>query len=167
MALNMPARGGQALPTVRGIHPAWIAAAVTFLTLVATAGFRSAPSVLIVPLEAAFGWSRAQISLAISVNVLLFGFTAPFAAALMERFGIRRVVMAALTLIGGGAAATVFMTEPWHLVLLWGVVVGVGTGSMALVFVATRCMRWWVPDLVVVHGRLGRLVHLGGCGILE
>ncbi len=167
MALNMPARGGQTLPTERSIHPAWIAAAVTFLTLVATAGFRSAPSVLIVPLEVAFGWSRAQISLAISVNVLLFGFTAPFAAALMERFGIRRVVMAALTLIGGGAAATVFMTEPWHLVLLWGVVVGVGTGSMALVFVATRCMRWWVPDLVVVHGRLGRLVHLGGCGILE
>jgi MFS family permease len=172
MALNMPARGGQALPTVRSIHPAWIAASVTFLTLVATAGFRSAPSVLIVPLEAAFGWSRAQISLAISVNVLLFGFTAPFAAALMERFGIRRVVMAALTLIGGGAAATVFMTEPWHLVLLWGVVVGVGTGSMALVFAASIANRWFVKRRGLVIGLLtaatasGQLVFLPGLSML-
>lgn len=168
----MPARGGQALPTVRSIHPAWIAASVTFLTLVATAGFRSAPSVLIVPLEAAFGWSRAQISLAISVNVLLFGFTAPFAAALMERFGIRRVVMAALTLIGGGAAATVFMTEPWHLVLLWGVVVGVGTGSMALVFAASIANRWFVKRRGLVIGLLtaatasGQLVFLPGLSML-
>jgi MFS family permease len=172
MALNMPARGGQALPTVRSIHPAWIAASVTFLTLVATAGFRSAPSVLIVPLEAAFGWSRAQISLAISVNVLLFGFTAPFAAALMEHFGIRRVVMAALTLIGGGAAATVFMTEPWHLVLLWGVVVGVGTGSMALVFAASIANRWFVKRRGLVIGLLtaatasGQLVFLPGLSML-
>ncbi|MEI6845261.1 MAG: MFS transporter, partial [Actinomycetes bacterium] len=74
------------------IHPAWIAAIVTFLTLVATAGFRSAPSVLIVPLEDAFGWNREQISIAISVNVLLYGLTAPFAAALMERFTVRKVV---------------------------------------------------------------------------
>ena len=89
----------------RRIHPGWIAAAVTFLTLVATAGFRSAPSVLIVPLEEAFGWGRDQISLAVSVNVLLFGLTAPFAAALMEKFGIRKVVMTALTVVGLGAAA--------------------------------------------------------------
>ena len=90
----------------RYVHPAWIAMAVTFFTLVATAGFRSAPSVLIVPLQDAFGWGRDTISAAVSVNVLLFGLTAPFAAALMERFGIRRVVMAALTTVGAGALCT-------------------------------------------------------------
>ncbi|MEI6870620.1 MAG: MFS transporter, partial [Actinomycetota bacterium] len=67
------------------IHPGWIAAAVAFVTLMASAGYRSAPSVLIVPLEEAFGWSRSQISFAVSINVLLFGLVAPFAAALMER----------------------------------------------------------------------------------
>ena len=103
----------------RRIHPAWFAAAVTFLTLVATAGFRSAPSVLVVPLEESFGWSRDQISLAIAINVLLFGLTAPFAAALMERFGIRRVVMTALLTVGIGAYSTIFMTKPWHLIALW------------------------------------------------
>ena len=87
----------------RRIHPAWFAAAVTFLTLVATAGFRSAPSVLVVPLEEAFSWSRDDISLAVAINILLFGLTAPFAAALMERFGIRRVVMTAHTTVGNGA----------------------------------------------------------------
>ena len=115
------------------IHPAWIAALVTFLTLVATSGFRAAPSVLIMPLQMSFGWSRSSISSAISINVLVYGLTAPFAAALMERFGIRRVVMIALTIVGTGAWCTQYINQPWQLVLLWGFIVGGGTGSKALV----------------------------------
>ena len=156
----------------RRIHPAWFAAAVTFLTLVATAGFRSAPSVLVVPLEESFGWSRDQISLAIAINVLLFGLTAPFAAALMERFGIRRVVMSALLTVGVGAYSTIFITKPWHLIALWGVVVGVGTGSMALVFAATIANRWFVKRRGIVIGALtaatatGQLIFLPGLSAL-
>ena len=157
---------------LRKIHPAWFAAGVTFLTLVATAGFRSAPSVLVVPLEASFGWSRDDISLAIAINVLLFGLTAPFAAALMERFGIRRVVMTALTTVGIGAYSTIFMTKPWHLIGLWGVVVGVGTGSMALVFAATIANRWFMKSRGLVIGALtaatatGQLIFLPGLSAL-
>lgn len=153
---------------VRRVHPAWIAALVTFFTLVATAGFRSAPSVLIVPLEEAFGWGRDQISLAISVNVLLYGLTAPFAAALMERFTVRKVVMGALTTVSTGAFLTTFVNAPWQLVLTWGVIVGVGTGSMALVFAATVANRWFVKHRGLVVGALtaaaatGQLVFLPG-----
>jgi len=156
----------------RRIHPAWFAAGVTFLTLVATAGFRSAPSVLVVPLEEAFGWSRDDISLAVAINILLFGLTAPFAAALMERFGIRRVVMTALTTVGIGAFSTIFMTKPWHLIGLWGVVVGIGTGSMALVFAATIANRWFVAKRGLVVGILtaatatGQLIFLPGLSSL-
>jgi len=156
----------------RRIHPAWFAAGVTFLTLVATAGFRSAPSVLLVPLEDAFGWSRDDISLAVAINILLFGLTAPFAAALMERFGIRRVVMTALTTVGIGAFSTIFMTKPWHLIGLWGVVVGIGTGSMALVFAATIANRWFVAKRGLVVGILtaatatGQLIFLPGLSSL-
>ena len=156
----------------RRIHPAWFAAAVTFLTLVATAGFRSAPSVLVVPLEESFGWSRDQISLAIAIIVLLFGLTAPFAAALMERFGIRRVVMSALLTVGVGAYSTIFITKPWHLIALWGVVVGVGTGSMALVFAATIANRWFMKSRGLVIGALtaatatGQLIFLPGLSAL-
>ena len=148
------------------IHPGWIAVTVTFFTLMASAGYRSAPSVLIVPLEDAFGWSRSQISLAVSINVLLFGLVAPFAAALMERFTVRKVVMSALTLVAISSTSTIIMTQPWHLWALWGVGVGVGTGSMALVFAATIANRWFVARKGIVIGALtaatasGQLVFL-------
>ncbi len=154
------------MKTTQRIHPAWIAFLITFITLVAAAGYRSAPSVLIVPLEEAFGWSRDQISLAVSVNILLYGLTAPFAAALMERFTVRKVVMTALFAVGLGSLLTIFMSKPWHLVLLWGVVVGIGTGSMALVFAATVANRWFVERRGLVVGALtaaaatGQLIFL-------
>lgn len=148
------------------IHPAWTALVVTFLTLMATAGFRSAPSVIIVPLEDAFGWSRSQVSFAVAINVLLYGLIAPFAAALMERFTVRKVVMIALTFVAISAASTIFITQPWHLWLLWGVCVGMGTGSMALVFAATIANRWFIKNKGLVVGVLtaasatGQLIFL-------
>ena len=148
------------------IHPGWIAVTVTFFTLMASAGYRSAPSVLIVPLEDAFGWTRSQISLAVSINVLLFGLVAPFAAALMERFTVRKVVMSALALVSLSATSTIFISQPWHLWALWGVGVGVGAGSMALVFAATVANRWFVARKGLVIGALtaatasGQLIFL-------
>ena len=151
---------------MRKIHPAWYAFGVTFLTLAASAGYRSAPSVLIIPLQDAFGWSRSTIAAAISINTLLFGLTAPFAAALMERFTVRKVVMSALTTVGIGSISTIFITRPWHLMLLWGVVVGIGTGSMALVFAANIANRWFIAKKGLVIGILtaasatGQLIFL-------
>ena len=155
-------------PSSQKIHPGWIAVAVTFVTLMATAGFRSAPTVLVVPLEDAFGWSRSDISLAIAINLILFGLVSPFAAALMEKFGIRRVVMTALTTISIGAFLTIFISAPWQLIATWGVIVGIGTGSMALVFAATIANRWFVAKRGLVTGLLtaatatGQLIFLPG-----
>jgi MFS family permease len=155
-------------PKQRRVHPGWIAVAVTFVTLMATAGFRSAPSVLIIPLQDAFGWSRSDISLAIAINVLLFGLISPFAAALMEKFGMRRVVMSALTTVSLGAFLTIFIQAPWQLIATWGVIVGTGTGSMALVFAATVANRWFVAKRGLVTGVLtaasatGQLIFLPG-----
>ena len=154
------------------LHPAWVVAGITFLTLIASAGTRSAPSVLIVPLEESFGWGRDEISFAIAVNVLLFGLVAPFAAALMERFGIKKVVMTALSVVGTGSALTIFIQKPWQLVALWGVVVGIGTGSMALVFAASIANRWFVKNRGIVIGGLtaatatGQLIFLPGLSTL-
>ena len=125
------------------------------------AGMRSAPSVLMVPLEDEFGWSRSIISLAVGINVLLFGLTAPFAAALMEKFGVRRVVMSALTSVGLGSGLTIFMKSSWQLILLWGVLVGVGAGSMALVFVATVVNRWFISKRGLVSGVLSAATASG------
>jgi predicted MFS family arabinose efflux permease len=154
-----------ALP-VRRVHPAWWVAAVTFLALVGAAAFRAVPGVLIDPLHTEFGWSVSTISAAVAVNMALYGLTAPFAAALMERFGIRRVVVCALLVVAVGSGLTVFMTASWQLVLLWGVLVGLGTGSMALSLVATVTGRWFVTRRGLVSGVLtaggatGQLIFL-------
>lgn len=155
-----------AMTTRRLPHRAWGVAAIAFVTLIGAAGFRSVPGVLIVPLQDEFGWSRTTISFAVSVNLVLFGLMAPFAAALMERFGIRRVVAGALTLVAIGSALTTRMTQPWQLVACWGVLVGLGTGSVALVFAATVANRWFVSRRGLVTGVLtagsatGQLVFL-------
>jgi MFS family permease len=153
---------------VRGsrIHPAWSVAAVTFLALVGAAAFRAVPGVLIDPLRDEFGWSVTTISAAVAINMALYGLTAPFAAALMERFGIRPVVLCALVVVAVGSGLTVFMTASWQLLLLWGVLVGLGTGSMALSLVATVTGRWFVARRGLVSGILtaggatGQLVFL-------
>jgi MFS family permease len=148
------------------IHRAWWVAAVAFVAILGAAGFRATPGVLITPLHDEFGWSRGIISGAVSVNLLLFGLTAPFAAALMDRFGIRRVIASALLLVATGSGLTVFMSASWQLVLLWGVLVGLGTGSMALVLVATITGRWFhahrgvVTGVLTAAGATGQLIFL-------
>jgi predicted MFS family arabinose efflux permease len=145
---------------------AWVVAGVGFIALVGAAAFRATPGALIEPLQREFGWSTATIGFAVSVNLMLFGLTAPFAAALMERLGVRKVVASALTLVAVGSGLTVFMTAAWQLVLFWGVLVGLGTGSMALAFVATITGRWFVKHRGLVTGILtaggatGQLVFL-------
>ena len=137
------------------IHRAWLVAGVVFLVLLASAAFRSSVGVLIVPFEDEFGWSRSATSLAVSVNLVLYGLTAPFAAALMERFGVRRIATLALALIGVGTGLTLVMRDSWQLVLLWGVLVGLGTGATALVFGALVTTRWFVRRRGLVLGVLG------------
>jgi MFS family permease len=151
---------------IRLPHRAWFVAGVAFVTLIGAAGFRAVPSVLIDPLHEEFGWSRATISSAVSINLVLFGLFSPFAAALMDRLGMRRVVVAALILVAAGSGLTVFMTASWQLLLCWGVLVGVGTGSMAMTFVATVTGRWFVKHRGLVSGVLtaagatGQLIFL-------
>ncbi len=137
------------------IHRAWLVAGVTFLVLLASAAFRSSVGVMIVPFEDEFGWTRSATSLAVSVNLVVYGVTAPFAAALMERFGIRRIAVIALGLIAAGTGLTTVMTSSWQLVVLWGLVVGLGTGSTALVFGALVTNRWFVHRRGLVLGVLG------------
>jgi sugar phosphate permease len=150
----------------RKLHYAWIVAGVTFLTLLVAAGLRATPGVLIVPLETEFGWSRSTISFAIGLNIFLYGLIGPFAAAVMDRFGLRRTMLAALTCIATGVALTPLMTRSWQLIVLWGVVVGTGSGATALVLGATVVTRWFAARRGLVIGVLtastatGQLIFL-------
>ncbi|MGW5003439.1 MFS transporter [Streptomyces hydrogenans] len=161
-----PAPAPARTPRTPRVHRAWSVAAVTFVTIIGAAAFASLPGLLIEPLHAEFDWSRGTIGFAVSVNLALYGLTAPFAAALMDRFGIRRVVAVALTVIALGSVLTVWMTAAWQLVLFWGVLVGLGSGSMALAFAATVTNRWFtarrglVTGILTAAGASGQLVFL-------
>ena len=148
------------------IHYGWIVVGVTFMTLLIGAGVRSAPGILLVPLEEEFHWSRATISFAVAVGLLLYGFIGPFAAAVMERFGLRRTMIAALSMLCTGVALTTLMRESWQLILLWGVTVGAGTGFIANVLGAIVAARWFTARRGLVVGILtgsaaaGQLIFL-------
>lgn len=136
----------------RDIHYGWAVVAATFLTTLASAASISAPGVFIVPLEQEFHWSNAEISSALSIRLLLYGLVAPFAAALINRYGMRNVVVCALTTIISGLVLSLFMTEVWQLIMLWGFVVGLGTGMTALVLGATVAARWFTARRGLVVG---------------
>jgi MFS family permease len=138
----------------RNVHYGWVVIAVTFLTMLVTAAAVGAPGVLIVPLEKEFGWETEQIATAFSIRLLLFGFMGPFAAAFMNYFGVKKVVCVALVLITAGLFASLAMTEIWQLILLWGVVVGFGTGLTAMVLGATVAARWFTERRGLALGML-------------
>jgi sugar phosphate permease len=148
------------------MHRAWFVAAAGFIALLAAAAIRATFGVLMEPLIDEFGWSHSAISAAASVNLIMFGISAPFAAALTERFGLKRVVAIALTLIALSAAALTQVTEPWQLYVVWGLVAGAATGAVAPVLAATIAGRWFVARRGLVVGMLtaanstGQLVFL-------
>ncbi len=136
------------------LHYAWVVAAVTFLVLLATAAIRATPGVLMVPLEQEFHWTAAAISGAIAINLALFGLIGPFAASLMDRWGLRRMVLFALALLAVSVGLTTQMRSQWQLTLLWGVLVGSGTGVTSMVLAAIVANRWFEQRRGLVLGML-------------
>jgi sugar phosphate permease len=148
------------------LHYAWVVTAVAFATFLVAAGLRSAPSVLIVPLEQEFGWSRAAISFAIGVQLLAYGLIGPFSAGLVDRFGLRNTLLSAIGVSVLSFGATLGITEPWHLWLVWGIGTGLGTGCAALVLAAVIANRWFVArrgmaiGIMTASAATGQLIFL-------
>ena len=148
------------------LHYAWIIAAVTFVIMLITSGVRATPGLFMVPLESEFGWSRAIISASIAVNIALFGLIGPFAASVMDRWGLRRVVLGALALMTAAVAISTRMSTEWQFFLLWGILVGAATGVTAMVLAAVVATRWFDQRRGLVMGMLsaanatGQLIFL-------
>src|SRR5262245_49960808 len=136
------------------IHPGWYVAAATFVVLLVGAAIRATPGVLMVPLERELGWSRATISVAVSINLLLYGLAGPFCAAIAQRFGVRRTIAVAMGALAVAIGLATAMRSPWQLIVLWGVFVGAGTGMTANVMGAVVATRWFVQRRGLVLGAL-------------
>ena len=143
-----------ATPRPFGQNYAFVVAGAVFLALLSAAALRSAPGVLMLPLEKAFGWNRATVSAAAAVGILLYGLTGPFAAALMQTLGVRRVVTLSLLLMAVSTGLSAFMTEAWQYVATWGVMAGFGSGAVAMVLGATVVNRWFIARRGLVMGLL-------------
>jgi sugar phosphate permease len=151
---------------MKKFHYAWVVAGVSFAVLLVAAGIRSTPGVIMVPVEREMGWSAQVVSAAAAVNIALYGLTGPFAAALMQTFGLRRTMVLGLLVTAAGICAAGFATAPWQLVVTWGILAGVGLGTLAMVLAATVANRWFVKQRGLVMGALtastatGQLVFL-------
>lgn len=154
------------MATKRKIHYGWIVGGLAFLSMLVAASIRSTSGVLMVPLQEEFGWDRSMISLAFAISLTLYGFSGPFIAALMERFGVRKIMVGGMLLLVGGTALSMCMTQIWQLQLLWGIVVGLGSGVFLTVLGATVASRWFAARRGMVLGLLtastatGQLVFL-------
>lgn len=150
----------------RRIHYAWIVVAVMFVVILASVGVRATPGVLIVPLQQAFGWNAAEISGAVSLNILLFGLVGPFAAGMIQTIGLKRTVLLSMTLLVLGAGLSSQVTKIWQLYLTWGVLVGLGSGAGMVGLATAIANRWFVQRRGLVVGLLtasnasGQLVFL-------
>ncbi|MFC4766220.1 MFS transporter [Effusibacillus consociatus] len=156
--------GSSMKPTSHRIY--WIVAGVTFLTLLVSAGVRSTPGVLIIPLEQSFGWDRTAVTFPLAINLALYGLCGPFAAAFMERYGIRRIMIIALSLLAIGTSLSSLMKSEWHMAILWGVVVGLGTGLTSSVLGAVVANKWFkerrglIVGMFTASGATGQLIFL-------
>jgi len=150
----------------RGWHYSWVIVTVTFLTALTSSAALGLPGALLQPLSREFGWDVEQISSALAIRFVLFGLMGPFAAILMERFGLRAVVVTALSLVAGGMALATVMTQFWHLILFWGIMLGIGSGMTALVLSAVVSNRWFdshrglVVGVLTASSATGQLIFL-------
>jgi predicted MFS family arabinose efflux permease len=148
------------------LHYGWIVAGVTFVALLAAAGSRAAPGVMLLPLGNEFQWSRATVSSIVSINIFLYGLVGPFAAALYQRFGLRQIMITAMLMLSVGYGLSVFATQYWQFIVLWGFVVGLGSGMAATVLGAAVANKWFTERRGLVMGVLtastatGQLVFL-------
>lgn len=153
-------------PSSKKLHYAWIVAGVTFVALLAAAGARATSGVILLPFGNEFQWSRAKVSSIVSINIFLYGLIGPFAAALYQRFGLRRTMLAAMLLLSGGYGLSTQATQYWQFVVLWGAVVGAGSGMAATVLGAAVANRWFTERRGLVMGLLtastatGQLIFL-------
>ena len=146
---------------MKRFHYAWIVVLVTFFALLAAQAVRAAPGVIITSLESEFGWSRTEISFAISLSILTFGLGGPLGGTLIDRYGPRRVMLVGDLLIVGGLLGLIFVRDLWQMYLLWGIPIGIGTGAVGGVLGAAVAHRWFRTHRGVIIGAFGAATSAG------
>jgi MFS family permease len=126
------------------IHYSWVILIISFFSIIVAGIVRSSTGVFIVPFENEFGWDRSVISLAFGISLLLYGLSGPFMAALIEVLGLKKMMIYAMATLLLGVLSTFFMEHTWQLILIWGVIIGLGSGLFLTVLSPYVANRWFV-----------------------
>jgi sugar phosphate permease len=117
--------------------------------------------VFLLPIRAELGWSRASISFAVSIGLLLYGLAGPVTGWLMDRFGPRQLMLAGMLVVTASMVASGMMHEIWQLNLFWGATSGIGTGVASAVLGATVANRWFFTRRGLITGIFGAATSAG------
>lgn len=144
------------------LHYAWVILAVTFICLFVASALRSIPGIIMLSLEQEFHWGRETVSGAVALNLFLFGLSGPFLGRLMDLYGTKTITLFMIVLVMLGAAgSTLFMKEPWQLYLLWGVLIGAGSGGTSMIMGSAVVNRWFHKRRGLALGILGAAFSSG------
>src|SRR3984957_7508940 len=139
----------------RGIHYGWVMVALTLCFVICSSAVMSIPGILLVPLSKESGWSIGELSGPLGLRMALFGIIAPFAGALMLRYGPRNVVSASAALLILGIVLAMTTRTKWQLWLSFGTILGIAPGLTALALTTTIATRWFTERRGLVLGLMG------------
>ena len=128
---------------MKRIHYSWVILIITFFSIIVAGIIRSSSGVFIVPFENEYGWDRSVISLAFAVSLFLYGLSGPFMAALIEVLGLKKMMVLGMSTLLAGICLTFFMEHEWQLMLIWGMIIGLGSGVFLTVLSPYVANRWF------------------------
>ncbi|MCP1146334.1 MFS transporter [Lysinibacillus endophyticus] len=129
---------------MKKLHYSWVILVVTFISIIVAGIIRSSSGIFIDPFETEFGWGRPAISFAFAVGLFLYGFSGPFMAAFVDIFGLKKMMLYSMAILTVGLSLTFVMNSEWQLILIWGVMLGIGSGLFLTVLSTQVANRWFV-----------------------
>lgn len=129
---------------MKRLHYSWTILTISFFSIIVAGIVRSSSGVFIEPFEAEFGWDRSIISLAFAVGLFLYGISGPFMAALIEVLGLKKMMIGSMATLLAGTLLTLVMNQPWQLILIWGIIIGLGSSLFLTVLSPYVANRWFV-----------------------
>ncbi|NRG26617.1 MFS transporter [Bacillus circulans] len=127
----------------RTFHYAWIIVFVTFLTFLAVQGVRLSFGAFVEPWETEFSMNRGTISLISTLSFVIYGLSQPLIGRLVDKLGARLILSFSTFLVGISIFLTAFVTHPWQLFFLYGIMVSLGVGGASNVAATVVVTNWF------------------------
>lgn len=117
--------------------------------------------VFLTPFEQEFGWNRQVISLAFGISLFFYGFAGPFMAALLQKFGLKKMMLASMGTLLIGLLLIFLMNQSWQLIIIWGAIIGLGSSLFLTVLSPYVANHWFKEKRGLATGILTASTAMG------